>query len=247
MYSKVKYGGVTMAKFIDEHPERKAFIIALWHKYGNKCRLGHVNCPNETHFLRMKSKVVLSVKKVKFVDIVNLNTCKPILDKVGDPCFNKVLDVKKSIVQYQSLPVIIEDDVERWATDYDIIKDNLKVIWIQADRAETVSQYQAEYAIRHKISDRLPLRGHFCGIAKDIYYDSLAVYKIEYFGMDNGFRPFVKIHINNTGSEIFIDLSKTLFGMSKNRRHKILRYANNGKIDGLIDLAILKAVNGYLS
>jgi hypothetical protein len=236
-----------MAKFIEEHPERKAFLVDLWYKYGNKCRLGHINCPDETHYLRMKSKIVLSVKREKFVEIINPNTCKPILDKAGDPCFNKIQEVKKSIVQYQSLPVIIEDDIERWATDYDITKDNLKVIWIQADRAETVAKYQAEYDIRHKVSDRLPLHGRFCGIAKDIYYDAQSVYKIDYFGMTHDFKPFAKVIFNATGNGIFIDLSETLSHLSRNRRHKIIRYACNGKIDDLIDTAIYKAVNGYLS
>jgi len=237
---------MAMPKFIANHPERKDYLIALWDEYGNKCRLGHLNCTDLTHYARIKTKVVLSVRKVKFMEYKD-SSSKPILDRVGDPCFQKVPEIKRDIVEYPSIGTVYYDDVEAPLTDYDVIKDNLKAIWIKADTAETVDNYRSEYAARHHISDNLPLKGVFKGIASDCYFDKMPVYKVIGFGMDAlTFKPFVQIEINTTGTRIFIDLTKVFKSKSTNAKRRIIRYGNNGKIDSDVDFAIWVAVKKYL-
>ena len=124
----------------------------------------------------------------------------------------------------------------------DLIRD-----WIASDRRDTIARYQAEYNERHRLRDRLPLRGQFSGIAKDIYYDHQPLFYIENIGI-NGvtFKPFIKIRICSSNTHIYVDISNTLKSMSKNARRRLIRHACKDKYSEILNPVCINAVKDYL-
>lgn len=39
------------------NPTRQAYLVELWEKYGNKCRYGHLNCSDASHYAFSKSRL----------------------------------------------------------------------------------------------------------------------------------------------------------------------------------------------
>lgn len=125
----------------------------------------------------------------------------------------------------------------------DLVKD-----WIQIDRINANANYKAEYDTRHKLRDRLPLHGQFSGIAKDIFFDNQPMYEIEAIGISaSNYHPIAKIRLASSNTRIYVDLCESLSGLSKNKKRKLLRYANGKNFDNRIDTACYKAVKHYLS
>jgi hypothetical protein len=122
-----------------------------------------------------------------------------------------------------------------------------KANWISADREDIVANYRVEYDLRHNVRDRLPLRGQFSGISKDIFYDCQSMYDIESLGVSAvTHRSFAKIRLLSSNTRIYVDLTGALSPLSKNAKHKAIRYASKGIIQDIIDTACYKAVKAYL-
>jgi hypothetical protein len=200
-----------------------------------------------SHYIQHKS-VKTNYVEAKDVNLKDDNG-NYILDAYGNPALYHTMRLKSKIDYVNVIEMSIDDNgIEAPLTAYDILENNLKQIWIEADRENTVLAYKAEYDQRHKIKDRLPLKGTFNGIAKDIFYDNQPVYQILNFGIDgHTLKPYCKVKLNNTDTVLFIDVSKPLKDMSKNKKRKILRYACKGILDDNLDYCIFKAVKDYLS
>ena len=124
----------------------------------------------------------------------------------------------------------------------DLIKD-----WIASDRSDTIAKYQSEYNERHKLRDRLPLRGQFSGIAKDIYYDSQPLFYIEDISINAlTFKPFIKIRICSSNTRLFVDISGVIKNLSKNARRKLIRHAKTDKYSEILNPICINAVRDYL-
>lgn len=222
-----------MSKWATE--PRQVYLVELWHEHGNKCLLGHACCPIPSHYQHKYtlSKKIVTAKNQPCFD-ANGNRIK---FRDGSPSFLTVYPVKNEV----------ETHVQT-IRPYDLISEDLIKDWVIIERQQTVSDYQYEYSLRHNLKDRLPLAGQFSGIAKDIFYDNQSMYEIEALGVNGiNFHPIAKVRIASSQTRLFVDLNDVLKPLSKNKRHKILRYAKNGIVDSILDYAVYKAVKDYLS
>jgi hypothetical protein len=227
-------------------PERKDRLIELWNTYGCKCNYGHNNCAIESHYVQNKSirvPVITGIDKECF----NPNGNK-ILDTAGNPAINHTFVLSYKTIDFKVVEYTDMDGIELYIDRFNLKAESLKKTWIQSDRTDTRLKYQAEYANRHNLKDRLPLRGTFSGIAQDIYYDNSPVYRIEAYGIDAlTFKPFVKLRMTASSDILYVDLSPALKGLSKNKKHKVMRYSKNGIAHEKIESLCNRVVKDHLS
>jgi hypothetical protein len=103
----------------------------------------------------------------------------------------------------------------------DLIKD-----WIQADREQRQAEWIAEQKAIHSLGEhRLPLRGQFSAISKDIWASSQPLYYIQGLGISGlTLKPFAKVRIPSSYMRLYIDLGDSLRTVSKSKRRKAIRY-----------------------
>lgn len=226
--------------------DRKKTIIKLFNECKNVCFYGHENCPIENHYVQHKS-VRLPVITGKDVPC-KLPDGTLLKDRFGNIADKHVMSLKYKTIEYDVVQYQELDGCEVFIDRFDIQSDNLKQSWISRDKSDRYYAYQAEYDSRHNVKDRLPLKGTFNGIAKDVYYDQSPCYRVESIGISPiDFKPFVKIRIIASNDHLYVDLTDSLKGLSKNKKHKILRLNNNGLPDQAILDACNKAVKDYYS
>lgn len=132
---------------------------------------------------------------------------------------------------------------------YHVFIEGLIHDWIADDKARREAEWKAERRIMHSLAERrMPLRGQFSNIAKDIFFDKQPLFYLQGLGMSGlTFKPFAKVRLSSSFMVLYVDLGDTLRDFSKNRRHKIIRYGKGvpvetkKRIDKLVELAIDKA------
>lgn len=179
-------------------------LAQLFIEHGYKCNYGHYMCPIEEHYVHKFVR-----KAVK-------------LDNKGNPrvIFQDCYRVLKNCSTASDNP-----SGERYLTKFDLMQDNLVKIWSMADREEIVATLKYEDGLRHNLNDRLPLRGTFSGIARDIWYDNQPIFRITSIIFDPlEFKSLAKIVLTSDHSILYVDISHILTGLSKCAKRKISRY-----------------------
>jgi hypothetical protein len=229
------------------NPVRQNYLVGLWLKHGNRCRLGHLNCAIASHYAVSESKLVrvINGKDFKCYD----SSGNLLLDRFGNPTIRHTFEIKTQRIDFKLVQIVTNDDgLEHYRSQYEIESDKLVKDWSQSERENTLALNRYEYDIRHNLKDRLPLRGQFSGIAQEVYYDNCSMYKVESIGIDGlTFKPFAKIRLTSSGDCLYVDLTDCLKGLSAHKRRKILRYAKNDTLSNYIDTACNQAVKDYLS
>ena len=96
---------------------------------------------------------------------------------------------------------------------------------------------------------RLPVKGQFNAIGKDIFYASQPSHYIEGLGISGlTFKPFAKVRIASSYMRLFVDLGDAFKGVAKVKRRKAIRYgkALPGEAQRRIEQAVSQAVIHYL-
>jgi len=120
--------------------------------------------------------------------------------------------------------------------------------WVNEDRLDRLALLKVEDIANHRTNDRTyPLHGKFSGIAKDVYYDSQPEYFIESMGVSGlNFQPFAKVRLASSPVRLFVTLEDMLRPLSKNQRHKALRYHRiASSLEARIDYACLQAIKQF--
>jgi hypothetical protein len=217
------------------NPNRQAYLIKLWTKYGNQCLLGHTACPILEHYVHTENKLVL-VPQAKSVPCLD-GSGNPIKDNHGNPLYLTVYPLTKTIEQNHSLERL-----------YELKSETLIKGWIADDRAQAQAEYKAEYEARHRDYERhTPLHGRFSAIGKDIYYDSQPEFYLEAMGISGiTFKPFAKLRLASSYTRLFVDLSEVFQPLSKNKKRKAVRYGRKSRqLNNQIDRACWLAVRHY--
>ncbi len=136
---------------------------------------------------------------------------------------------------------------EFYHSDYEKRINGLIKDWQAADREQDLAEWQAEQKRIHSLGEKvLPLRGRFSAVSREVYHDAQPLYYMVGLGMSGvTLHPFAKVRIASSYLTLHIDLGDSLKRMSRNKRHKIIRYGASipldceRRVNSLIQSAVL--------
>ncbi len=93
-------------------------------------------------------------------------------------------------------------------------------------KAEDREDWKAERLAMHSLGEtRLPLRGRFSNIARDIFASQQPVFYLEALGISGlTLKPFARVKLASSYMRLYVDLGDSLRGTSKNQKRKAIRY-----------------------
>jgi len=129
---------------------------------------------------------------------------------------------------------------------YEVFIESLIADWQAEDREQSRLDWQAEQRALHNLGEvRLPLRGHFNNIARDIWHTNQPLFYLESLGIDGlRLKPFARVKIGSSYMRLYVNLGDSLRGISKNRKRKAIRYNKpfprevEARISELVSLAV---------
>ena len=134
---------------------------------------------------------------------------------------------------------------------YEVFIETLIDDWKAEDRAQTSLDWKAESKAMHSLGERrLPIRGKFSNIAKDIFFDKQPLFYIEALGISGlKLQPFAKVKLSSSYMRLYVDLGDSLKAISKNKRRKAIRYAKPlpQEVAVKVSKLVTLAVKDYLS
>jgi len=137
------------------------------------------------------------------------------------------------------------------AHHFEVYIETLIDDWKAEDRAQTSLDWKAESKAMHSLGERrLPIRGKFSNIAKDIFFDKQPLFYIEALGISGlKLQPFAKVKLSSSYMRLYIDLGDSLKAISKNKRRKAIRYAKPlpQEVAVKVSKLVTLAVKDYLS
>lgn len=214
-------------------PERQAHLVQLWVEFGNRCLEGHYLCPNPEHYMARQAKAV-KVAKPELVKCQD-GQGNPILNAEGKQAYVKVYRLSTS-------QIVIESPCRL----YDVMSESQIAVWKADDRQQRQAERRIERRRLHSLGERrLPIRGQFSSIGKDIFFASQPSHYLEGLGISGlTFQPFAKVRVSSSYIRLYVNLGDTLKGLSKAKRRKAIRYGKalpvpiQKQIDFLCSLAV---------
>ena len=212
----------------------------------NHCNLGHFLCANPAHYSHVVDKldIIVTGKDVPCKD----DKENYILDRFGNPALRRVIQIERK--HYQLNVTYMSNDSEpHMLNNTETISQLYIQNWSNADRENTIAEYQAEAELRHKNYDarELPIRGTFSGIAKDIYYDTQPVFRIECMSINGTTgNPMAKIRMTSDNTILYVDVSSVMPRVSKHARLKAKRHnVFTNSLRYKIDLFVGSVISAY--
>ncbi len=138
------------------------------------------------------------------------------------------LDPDTGLFKYRTITTLDKFVVhfETPATLLDVRTALLRKGWIEDDREARLIEWRAEQERIHALGEkRLPLRGRFSAVSRDIYGSNQPLCFIEALGV-NGLtgKPFAKVRMASSYMTLYVDLGNSLRKLSKSARRKAIRY-----------------------
>jgi hypothetical protein len=218
-------------------PKRKNALTRMYIEYPYNCRYGHLLCPISEHYEYTEHKYyTFAIER----DVhIRDSEEKLRFDATGKPITVKVFEIHNADninVSHRQL--------------HDVLIDNAVKCWSDDSRIDTLEKWRRDRRELHKLNEKsFPLRGRFNNISSVIFHESQPLYYLESIGM-NGLtmQPYAKVKLASSRQYLFVELGNSLLNVSKNRRHKILKYGKTPKDSELelIDTKVKLAVRAYL-
>jgi hypothetical protein len=217
-------------------PERQAYLVELFNKYGNRCLLGHKVCPIPEHYfyLEYKQGYALRQKHHKFRD----GNERPIIGNDGKPLEYDIFIPYKVL-----LPQV------KVARLYEYLSESFIDDWKRDSRQQAAEEYKALHKALHSVPTRLRNRSSFNA---DNFYDNQPIYYIVGYGVSGiTFQPLVRIRLPSSHTQLIVKLPHNIFArspiISKSLMRKHLRYGKPlpEPADVIINRLCAKAVNNY--
>jgi hypothetical protein len=117
--------------------------------------------------------------------------------------------------------------------------------WQADDREQASLEWQAERKAIHSLGERrLPIRGQFNNISKDLWFDKQPLFYIENIGVSGvTLKPFARVKLSSSYMRLYVDLTESLQGVSKNKKRKAIRYGKLNSITAIVSQAVLDYLN----
>ena len=123
--------------------------------------------------------------------------------------------------------------------------------WQSDDREQAKLNWQLEQRYMHSLGEpRLPVRGRFNNISRDIFHDIQPLFYFEGLGLDAiRLLPFAKVKLSSSYLRLYVNLGDSLRGVSKHQKRKAIRYgkALPKTIEQAIQLSVSLAIRDYLN
>lgn len=219
-------------------PERKAYLVKLFLDSGGFCTYGLSPCKGSWQ----------TIRTIAFCQwrLPRLFNC-PFPSREGRLCRFKPSEGKPhlhckiyhaTIIRwqcgygdypcYKALPIIGELGNLLWQGESQVEQvQNRKIReWANDARSQASIEWKAEQRAIHSLGERsFPLRGRYNNISQDIFHDHQEPFYLEGIGID-ALRhiPVAKVRIASTYISLWVDIGDNLKPISKNARHKAIRY-----------------------
>ncbi|GAJ02044.1 unnamed protein product, partial [marine sediment metagenome] len=143
-------------------------------------------------------------------------------DREGNP---KKADGKQVYLTVYGVKTVTAQ-VQKVARLYELKSELAIKDWQADDRQQDKADWLEERKRLHSLAERrLPLRGQFSNIARDIFYTEQPQFYLLGLGVSGlTFKPFARIRLASSYLHLFIDIGDTLKDISKNKRRKAIRY-----------------------
>ena len=139
---------------------------------------------------------------------------------------------------------------ELYHPDYEARINPIIADWKADDRAQDSAEWQAERLRLHSLGERsYPIRGRFNNISRDIFFGNQPLFYLDGLGVSGvTLTPFAKVRVSSSHTSLFVDLGKSLKGVSKNARHKAMRYGKPLPLENRrrVEQVCREAVRHYL-
>ena len=222
------------------NPRREDYLAQLVNLHANKCLMGHIDCPIESHYKHIvwsKPKMTLTNPSFNMSAIPDSQYLKPTNYQ------------RQFVVGYQVKPTAY-GKTELICLAELLEREAIKA-WIYEDRLNAQADWQAEYEARHKLNTQRfkPLYGKFSAVARDVWHDSQPLFYIEAIGVSGlTYKPFAQVRIASTQTKLYVNISQAIKPLSKHKRKKMLRYGKSAhEAESAIYTACGKAVFEHLN
>ena len=104
--------------------------------------------------------------------------------------------------------------------------EDLIADWKAEDKAQDSAEWEAERQRLHSLGERrYPIRGQFSNISQDIFFGNQPLFYLVGLAVSGvTLSPFAKVRVSSSYVNLYVELGKSLKGVSKNRRRKAIRY-----------------------
>lgn len=93
--------------------------------------------------------------------------------------------------------------------------------WVDDDRY----LWTLERKAIHSLGERQYRAGQFGSVGLEVYHSNQPLYATEYIALSGlTLTPYARVRISSSFMRLYIDLADSLKGVSKNQRHKAIRY-----------------------
>jgi len=120
--------------------------------------------------------------------------------------------------------------------------------WIADDRAQSEAVWRMEQCAMHALHECGRVRGRFNATDREVFFAKQPEYYLDGIGLDcRTFTPFAKIRLASSPQALHVFLGDSLRGLSRNRRHKVIRYGKPlpPQFYVVVDSAAAQAVRHY--
>lgn len=139
---------------------------------------------------------------------------------------------------------------EYYCPDYETRTKPLIRDWVEDDRDKARCAWRTEEKLLHARCERqYPLRGQFSAVSREIYAQAQPLYRVEAMGLSPlTLKPFALVRLSSTYIGLHVNIGDTLKRISKNAKHKALRYGKRLPVDAQLEIDALcrRAVNHWL-
>ena len=192
--------------------ERKARLVQLWRRYGNRCLQGHRTCPDPTHY-------VLRTPKPEWARVPDR------MQRAERPDGTPILDSSGNPIYYQTYKLVpaptTELSLERL---YDVKSEGAVRYWVSDDAAQRMAEWRVERERLHR-DQRHFRQGEFDSLRRQIYLENQPPYTIVALTVDSlTFRPVALVKVSSTIIHLFVNLEEPMGALSKSARRKARRY-----------------------
>ncbi|MDP3064845.1 MAG: hypothetical protein Q8O40_16835, partial [Chloroflexota bacterium] len=190
--------------------ERKARLVELWHRYGNRCLQGHRTCPDPTHYVLRTPKYLLRTGKPRLAQVPHR------MQKAERPDGSPILDSNGQPIYYQTYKLVpaptTEMSLERL---YDVKSEEAIRYWVSDGAAQRMAEWKVERERIHR-DQRHFRQGAFDSLRRQLYMENQPPYTIVALTVDSlTFRPVALVKVSSTIIHLFVDLPNPMVGLSK--------------------------------
>ena len=204
---------------------RRAQLVRMGARYGNRCLQGHLSCHDLTHYIRVVEKVVTVAEPKVEQAVFRDGTPQP-------GVFYTVYRLQRVVVRQGMIPQAATDvtagpiGVTRLADLFDLHMDGAIAHWVAEDKAQASAEWKAEQQRFHSDQKRIR-QGPFDSIRREQFMaEQPRCYIVGLTPDLVTMRPTVLVRIASTDIYLFVDVGDVIQRGYRKPRRKAIRHGH---------------------